>query len=739
MFSESDGSLRKRDVQDRRLSIIDVSSADDSLLDPLSGNPQHSENQNHDDLLYTPNSKKFEDAASKLEQWEHEPHTSEIGKTKKNTKCNLRKSLAWDSAFFTSAGVLDPEELSSIIEGVEKEALLRIEEDVYKSCESISTLESDSLTLESVEMEGDLFEDVRASIQKSSGKSNLTKVPSPSGLPRSQTHDSSRKAAMVSRNKIGCFPLSKLWLQLLIPPFALCPGGISTSPENCAIAEMKVPPASRNPSSGMQGAGKMTNKKNPIFPQLPQPVATRRESSIPKQSKVPGKFPSSTISSKRVSLGDLHVKGEKDRAKRIIGDRVSSVSKASVIGDSRRTVPKPTRPSRVPSGPLVSTKTKSATSTSSAARTPSRIASRNKTEPGDSSLSGLMSATKLSSSISPASSISDWSSESSSSISVAKHMCNSSRSSVDSSCSRKVLSDTNADEDINSQIPQSDPGLEGQEAQHTGFINQSARTAPGATVLPPALGKPSGLRLPSPKIGFFDGVKSSVRTPRGGMQTHSVVPRGLPKHGEGSSSEGQNKTKLAKLQPARSITSIEDTKPNSQQNLHPNPFHESLDVAIKTSSAVQNVKSSSDIPMVAVENTTPSHLVERTHYDLHPLKGVNQENAHYDNQIDCLSKQVGLIDINFETCEKFNVNSLSFSQTDASIQDKSNNGLELSSHKELYDCPKTEELLKGSSTPCLSVSPTSFGMAASTRRPFAVKDSFCNMDGSVFTERKQLS
>ncbi|KAJ1395973.1 hypothetical protein SESBI_32942 [Sesbania bispinosa] len=696
MFSESDGSLRKRDVQDRRLSIIDVSSADDSLLDPLSGNPQHSENQNHDDLLYTPNSKKFEDAASKLEQWEHEPHTSEIGKSKKNTKCNLRKSLAWDSAFFTSAGVLDPEELSSIIEGVEKEALPRIEEDVYKSCESISTLESDSLTLESVEMEGDLFEDVRASIQKSSGKSNLTKVPSPSGLPRSQTHDSSRKAAMVSRNK------------------------------------MKVPPASKNPSAGMQGSGKMTNKRNPIFPQLPQPVATRRESSIPKQSKVPGKFPSSTISSKRVSLGDLHVKGEKDRAKRIIGDRVSSVSKASVIGDSRRTVPKPTRPSRVPSGPSVSTKTKSATSTSSAVRTPSRIASRNKTEPGDSSLSGLMSATKLSSSISPASSISDWSSESSSSTSVAKHMCNSSRSSLESSCSRKVLSDTNADQDINSQIPQSGPGLEGQEAQHTGFINQSARTAPRATVLPPAPGKPSGLRLPSPKIGFFDGVKSSVRTPRGGMQPHSVVLRSFPKHGEGSSSEGQNKAKVAKLQPARSITSIEDTKP--QQNSHPNPFHESLDVAIKTSSEVQNVKSSSDIPMGAVENTTPSHLVEKTHDDLHPLKGVNQENAHYDNQIDCLSKQVGLIDINFETCEKkFNVHSLSFFQTDASIQDKSN-GLELSSHKELYDCPKTEELLKGSSTPCLSVSPTSFDMAASTRRPFAVKDSFCNMDGSVFTE-----
>lgn len=38
MISETASSLRKRDVQDRRLSIIDVSSADDSLLD---GNTLH--------------------------------------------------------------------------------------------------------------------------------------------------------------------------------------------------------------------------------------------------------------------------------------------------------------------------------------------------------------------------------------------------------------------------------------------------------------------------------------------------------------------------------------------------------------------------------------------------------------------------------------------------------------------------------------------------------------------------
>lgn len=93
-------------------------------------------------------------------------------------------------------GVLDPDELSSIIEGVEKENLPRIEEDVYKSCDSVSTLESDSLTFESVDLEGDLFEDVRASIQKSSRKSKLATVTAPtrmssaSGLPGLQTRES---------------------------------------------------------------------------------------------------------------------------------------------------------------------------------------------------------------------------------------------------------------------------------------------------------------------------------------------------------------------------------------------------------------------------------------------------------------------------------------------------------------------------------------------------------------------
>ncbi|KAK7245179.1 hypothetical protein RIF29_40014 [Crotalaria pallida] len=658
-------------VQNRRLSIIDVSSADDSLLLSLPPHPENEEYASASDILYTPNSNKFEDASTKLEQWEHEPNSNEtttfgVPNPKKNTKCNLRKSLAWDTAFFTSAGVLDAEELSSIIEGVEKDEKHDNDEDVYKSCESISTLGSDSLTLDE-SVEGDLFEDIRASIQKSSKKSNLSSGygRASAGIAGSQIDDSSKKTGLASRNKI------------------------------------KAPLASKNPtpSAGMQGLGKMT-KRNPIFPQLPQ-VAGKSSSSP---------SPSPIISAKRVSIGGIHDKSEK--AKRIIGDRVSSLSKASVIGGSRGNVPKPTPSSKSSSGLFVSAKTKPTTSTPSgnnlavgkspfnsikrkvetgtlkppssrlAVRTPSRIASSNKIESGNSSLSSLMLVSnKLSSSISPSSSISDWSLESSSSTSMAKHMCDSSRTSIDSCSSRKVLSDTEADQGTNTQIPRGNSSLEGQEI--TGFSGQTARNAPA----PPAPVKPSGLRLPSPKIGFFDGVssafvyivKSSVRTPRGGTQPHSVVPRGLPKHGTASPIEGQNKAKLRKLEAAIPVLSIESKKPNNHQI-----------------------------------------------NDLHPLDVVNkQENAHDDNQVECLSKQVGLLNINFESGEKFNTDSLSFSQSDVSFQDKFNN---------LVDCPENKEILKSSSTPCLSISSTSIDMVASTRTPFAVKDFLCNTDGSVFTE-----
>lgn len=68
---------------------------------------------------------------------------------------------------FFPSGVLDPDELALVNKPLKAagQALPGIEEDARRSTESNSTLGSDSWALEDLEV--DLFEDIRASIQKS--------------------------------------------------------------------------------------------------------------------------------------------------------------------------------------------------------------------------------------------------------------------------------------------------------------------------------------------------------------------------------------------------------------------------------------------------------------------------------------------------------------------------------------------------------------------------------------------
>lgn len=96
-----------------------------------------------------------------------------------------------------------------------------IREDVNKSCDSLTTLDSETLTLES--LEADLFEDIRASIQKSNKASNIANS---SGKKESKTADTptvSRKyslflfvSALLYAGKPKDFaPRPKLHLQMI--------------------------------------------------------------------------------------------------------------------------------------------------------------------------------------------------------------------------------------------------------------------------------------------------------------------------------------------------------------------------------------------------------------------------------------------------------------------------------------------------------------------------------------------
>ncbi|XP_028061309.1 uncharacterized protein LOC114264793 isoform X2 [Camellia sinensis] len=130
-------------------------------------------------LLGTTDSREPENAVEILEEREQKLlfyESTQLGRAS-----NLRKSLDWDSGFFTSAGLLDPEELFAINKGFEKaeaHLLPEVQEDLcrWRYADSESTLDSDDFSLDSNQStEVDLFEGIRASIKKSNIMSDVCK------------------------------------------------------------------------------------------------------------------------------------------------------------------------------------------------------------------------------------------------------------------------------------------------------------------------------------------------------------------------------------------------------------------------------------------------------------------------------------------------------------------------------------------------------------------------------------
>ncbi|XP_071691823.1 uncharacterized protein [Rutidosis leptorrhynchoides] len=462
--------------------------------------------------------------------------TPEPEKCEKKPKFNLRKSLAWDSAFFTSDGVLDADELSTMIEGggdkgVKHHHLPGIEEEVYRSMDSLSSLASDNLSLECLEAE--LFDDIRASIQKSNRASNL--------------NNSNIK---VSSGKKDIQP------------------------------KISNPSKKVDPDNGKRFA--VRNKDNTSG--IPQPKITSRVNST-------------STSSKRVTLSAIHAKKEQDIAKQanvsLKGPQALKTtpgSKATGAIGPRRGVPKPmlsskssmlasssNAPKMDPTRPSSScsnssscssgTDVKTSTSLSrrkvdskgvkvtagSIVKAPSRIISKKKQAPVDSRLSSRLVVTNLPSSISPASSVSEWDSDSSSS----NQRCSidtgaSFRSSVESASSIHPTDRSN------------------QNGNQTAALNASQT---GPLSRPPSV-QPTGLRMPSPKIGFFDGGKSGVRTPTGGVRTGPT---------------SSNVSKVGKI-PLPKTAAPTNMKPNIQKTTL-KLDQEQQSSKPKTASASQGVKS----------------------------------------------------------------------------------------------------------------------------------------------------
>ncbi|PSS23726.1 TNF receptor-associated factor family protein [Actinidia chinensis var. chinensis] len=598
-----------------RIDIFDFSSESDTLIAH-----QFTENQNNNvssGLHKGVDAEKTEDMADTSGQVEPLPQSSEPlepERERKYGKYNMRKSIAWDSAFFTSAGVLDPDELSSMIKGVDKGRkpfLPGIEEDISKSIDSISTTESESLTLESIE--ADLFGDIRASIQKSSKAFKTT--------------SSSRAAPGVTETQFIC------------------------SPEKVNLASknmMKSKPAFKKQTMGMQGPEKLM-KQSSDSSQGTQPVARNGglTSSFLKAPKVAPKptsrlNPISSAPLKRASVGANQVKMENDKAKLSSG-KVSTVSRVPGLGGSSRTVPKPAlslkssslssstatkkEPPRSSSScdssqsassdkvgisPVKSNRRRIASriinpiSSSSTLKTPSKVALKKK-EQARSTLS------KLSSNTSPASSISGWSSVSSSSNSTVNQR-STSRVSIDTSSPCRSLDRDAPHLDFQNQSNDQTSIHENRVNQlPTGNVKKSSMQT--GALSRPAMGKPSGLRMPSPKIGYFDGAKTVDRTPKGSMQSHYGIPA-IAKIGVGISnpSGGLSKAKQLKLQKPATIGNM---KLDSKKPASPVPSQKPSNASPKVSS-------------VSGGGKKPPSISPKVHHKTDGESGLKAEKVGYE-------------------------------------------------------------------------------------------------------------
>ncbi|KAJ8538308.1 hypothetical protein K7X08_014848 [Anisodus acutangulus] len=516
------------DLEVNDLSLIDFSSENDNLIGN-SSSPLPSWGLEEYPSPGATNIEEEMDMACRGNNDEQFPQlheSKEPEKARRKGKVNLRKSLAWDSAFLTDAGVLDAEELSSMIKGGDKQSLPMIEEDVRQSFDSISTLESDNLTLEHIEAE--LFGDIRASIQK-------VAIPS-SGDVSAKTdngaNSSAKKVDLASKD-------------MMKPKLA---------PKRIIGAQAGIPRSQPKQITGTQRLGKGLNQDKT---QVTQSISRTTSRASLKPPKISTKL-QPVSASKRASLDITRVKTDNDSTKTSSASvRGAQAVKASASKKASRVLPKPTlsmkqssvgsspamkihatRSSSDSSGSTSSDKTAKSSipvarrkvdskpiaqpSASAKLKTPSKFALKSKLPSGNSAVSAYLMSSKINSSISPASSISDWSSISSSSSATINQRSSKLRTSFDTSSCRSFDSDTST-LDLKNHL--SDQTSDKLEIRGTTLPRESLKQA-GTVSRPASMMKPSGLRMPSPKMGYFDGVKA-VRTPNGTQSSSSAA---LPKN-----------------------------------------------------------------------------------------------------------------------------------------------------------------------------------------------------------------
>uniref|UniRef100_A0A0E0DLB1 Uncharacterized protein n=1 Tax=Oryza meridionalis TaxID=40149 RepID=A0A0E0DLB1_9ORYZ len=427
------------------LSLIDVAAEDDLLLDLTSPPPLHPD----------------------------PPHAESPKRRKAKTGVNLRKSLAWDSAFFTSEGVLDTEELAvvnSTFRKAQGSRLPGIAEEMRRSGESTtSTLESESWVMENLETE--LFDNVRASIQRSHG--NPGKAPGVTAVISKPPKSKANVPRVAARKGVDLMPQSKIRAPISTSQGAA--GG-----KQRIQATLKEPTTARVPISGS------TEVKPSLKPPRALPrVATMR---APTNTAV-----ASGIPDKRSSTGGVV---NRQTVGKSVNNSVSAHSRPGGVTKSTSTSKSGALPSSLSSssaataasiGNMLGQKPKSSTLSNKsriAQRIPVRSTSRtdvNKVNPARASRNNIPTGGKsnrVSPSISPSSSVDSLSSV----VSGA-------------STASTVGKMSHTSESFSTRSSSLSPSLRNS--------NDHAPTRADADTQGKG-SKPSGLRMPTPKIGYFD-------------------------------------------------------------------------------------------------------------------------------------------------------------------------------------------------------------------------------------------
>ncbi|KAL9422083.1 hypothetical protein AB3S75_034367 [Citrus x aurantiifolia] len=425
---------------------------------------------------------------------------------------NSRRSLAWDNAFFTSAGVLNPEELSLVNKGYRGSGRYLVpdtEEKNWRSAGTDSAAKSDGFHLAS--LENDLFDDLKAAFDNSTTVSNAAN--SSSNIRRGKclgdiNSHSLKKSDASSRVK----------MKSLLPASNKQKHNTNNVSERIAKST-SLPPQAQNIARG--------GNCNPL-------------SSL-KSPNVPGRVsPLSTDCRKRASLGPKPIKMENKATKTASGKHSHgqhvNVAKRPFLAESCCVIPNATASSK-------STSSGSHTPTNESAELAFPLSDQAARSPLSSRLSGSpfalrnLSAKKidiLNSSlpchlpssfksfyVSPASSVHISSSEFLASISQISENPSGNldttpciETSFDGANTQALDSESHHYNEC--RIRHENPDTRSQ----TKHLNKKAKGSNSALKNVSRNTKPSGLRMPSPKIGFFDAENSMALTPNGDLKFH---------------------------------------------------------------------------------------------------------------------------------------------------------------------------------------------------------------------------